>query len=195
MAITPPSFTPPNVEQLDGSAFQGVNCMCAAFATLVRRATKNQKRPTSKRIRELTHDRQGGCNMRQVRQVGIDYYDVRATLLQPIEWDKLMLFAKNGRGFLLSILYGPISGTKHDCFRNNFHDNHAVFVNGMAQDGHLIWGDPGADGRYRNCPKGFQHVSRKLAKRAAGQLDLQGLGAAGSQPLGHGLAYALLCPK
>jgi hypothetical protein len=193
--ITPAPYRPPFVKQLDGSRFQSFNCNCASDAMLVRRVTRNAKKPSAATIRRLTGDIHGGTNLNQVHQVNKQDYHFESVLKQPIDWDELMDLAKAGRGFILQLRYARIAATKHDCFRRKFKDNHSIFVNGMAQDGHLVGGDPGADGRYSGCPKGWQHYSKRLLRLAAGELDLSGLGTAAYRPLGAGRAYALLVPK
>lgn len=183
------------VKQLDGSRYQGANCNCASDAMLINRATKGAKSPTSARIRTLTGDTSGGTNLTQVQTVNSRYFGITSYKKQPIDWDELMVRAKNGRGFILQVYYKRIAGTKYDCFRGRFKDNHSVWINHMNPDGTLRGADPGADGRYRGCPKGYQNYPRSLLKRAAGDLDLSGLGTSSYRPLGYGNAYVLLAPK
>lgn len=185
----------PFVKQLDGSRFQGTNCNCASDAMLVRKATGGRKMPTASIIRKLTNDTFGGTNLRQVHDVNRAHYGLRSVLLQPTSWDDLMARARNGRYFILQLRYQPLRYTRFDCFRNNFGDNHSIFVIGMNADGTLRAADPGADGRYKGCPKGYQNYPQSLLKEAAGKLDLSGLGTSAYRPLGVGKAYALLGPR
>jgi hypothetical protein len=185
----------PPVYQLDGSRFQGFNCNCASDAMLIARSTHGAQRPTSRRIRTLTGDTSGGTNLRQVHSVNKNHYHIGSVLWQPIPWDDLMDHARNDRGFILQMSYAPLANTVHDCFRHRFKDNHSIWINHMTRYGNLRGMDPGADGRYRGCPKGYQSYKPALLKKAAGMLDLSGLGTAANRPLGFGKAYALLAPK
>ena len=182
------------VKQLDGSRFQGSNCNCASDAMLINRATRGAKRPSSATVRKLTGDTFGGTNLRQVHDVNRVHYGFRSVLQQPIAWDELMERARAGRGFILQLYYQPLRYTRFDCFRHNFGDNHSIWINHMNADGTLRGADPGADGRYRGCPSGYQNYPRALLKRAAGKLDLSGLGTSSYRPLGDGKAFALLSP-
>lgn len=183
------------MKQLDGSRFQGTNCNCASDAMLINRATKGMKRPTASTVRKLTGDTFGGTNLRQVHDVNRVHYGIRSVLQQPTPWGELMDRARNGRGFVLQIRYQALRYTRFDCFRHNFGDNHSIWINHMNANGTLHGADPGADGRYRGCPSGYQNYPQALLKKAAGQLDLSGLGTATYRPLGFGKAYALLAPK
>ncbi len=185
----------PFVKQLDGSRFQGFNCNCASDAMLVRKASGGKHAPSSARIRQLTGDTSGGTNLRQVHNVNVGSYHIASVLQQPTGWDLLMKRAKNQRPFVLQIGYRSIAGTKFDCFRGRFKDNHSIFVIGMNANGTLRAADPGADGRYAGCPKGYQNYPQSVLKKAAGELDLSGLGTAAYRPLGFGKAYALLAPR
>lgn len=182
------------VKQLDGSRYQGSNCNCASDAMLIRRATHGVKRPSASTIRKLTHDTFGGTTLRQVQIVNSSDYGIKSYLKQPIDWDELMDKARNKRGFILQIGYQALRYTKYDCFRHNFGDNHSIWINHMNADGTLRGADPGADGRYKGCPTGYQNYPRALLKKAAGQLDLSGLGTKSYRPLGAGRAYALMAP-
>jgi hypothetical protein len=187
-------YVAPPVKQLDGSRFQGSNCNCASDAMLVARATHGAKRPSSARIRTLTRDQVGGTNLSQVHTVNVNVYGIKSVRKQPIDWAVLMEKARNGRGFVLQLTYKPIASTKYDCFRGRFKDNHSIWVNHMNANGTLHACDPGADGRYKGCPKGYQDYPQALLRKAAGMLDLSGLGTSSYRPLGEGRAYALLCP-
>lgn len=187
-------FVPTPVKQLDGSRFQGTNCNCASDAMLVARATHGRRTPSSARIRRLTGDTVGGTNLRQVHDVNRREFGFVSVLKQPIDWALLMERARNDRGFVLQIYYKPLASTRFDCFRGNFKDNHSIYINSMNADGTLRGADPGADGRYKGCPKGYQNYPQSLLRKAAGMLDLSGLGTSSYRPLGEGRAYALLCP-
>ena len=182
----------PFVKQLDGSTFQGSNCNCASDAMLIAVQSGGKYRPSSARVRRLTRDQAGGTNLRQVHDVNTNVFKIRTVLKQPISWADLMAKAKAGRPFILQVYYKPISPTKYDCFRRKFQDNHSIFVIGMNADGTLRAADPGADGRYKGCPKGYQNYPQSLLKKAAGMLDLTGLGTTHYRPLGDGKAYALM---
>jgi hypothetical protein len=161
---------------------------------LVSRATRGVKHPTASTIRKLTGDTYGGTNLRQVHDVNRVHYGIESRIKQPIDWADLMDRARAGRGFILQLRYQALRYTRFDCFRHNFGDNHSIWINKMNLDGTLRGCDPGADGRYRGCPNGYQNYPRWLLKKAAGQLDLSGLNTAAYRPLGAGLAYALLAP-
>lgn len=181
------------VGQLDGTKYQGFNCMPWSDSKLVDRATQGRNKPSAPRIRTLAGDYSGGLNMTQVQAVDTKYYGFTPRKFMPIAWTDLMALPHE-RGFLLSIGYGPIAGTRYDCFRGRFKDNHAIYVQGRLVDG-LDEADPGADGRYTGCPHGYQKLPFSLARQAAGALDLSGLGTSGYRPLGAGKAYVLLAPK
>lgn len=183
------------VYQLDGSRFQGFNCGPSSDAVFVRRATHGSRRPSARGIRTRTGDTSGGVNLRQLHSVNVVDFHIRGVLYQPIDWDMLMDHARNDRGFILSIWYGVLQSTSHDCFRGKFKDNHDIFVNHLTRYGNLRYFDPGADGRYRGCPHGWQSIKPAVLRQAAGKLDLSGLGTEAYRPLGVGKAYALLVPK
>ena len=179
--------------QLDGTRYQGLNCMPWSNSKLVDRATQGRSKPSAPRIRSLANDYSGGLNMTQVQTVDTNYFGFTPRKFMPIAWTDLMGLTQD-RAFLLSIGYGPIAGTKYDCFRGRFKDNHAIYVNSRLVSG-LDEADPGADGRYTGCPHGYQVLPFSLARQAAGALDLSGLGTSGYRPLGAGKAYVLLAPK
>lgn len=181
--------------QLDGSRFQGFNCGPASDSVYIRRATHGSRRPSSRGIRARTGDTSGGTTLRQLQDVNISDFGIRGVLFQPIAWDDLMAYARADRGFMLDIWYGVLRPTSHDCFRRRYSDNHRIYVNHMTRFGNLRYFDPGADGRYAGCPRGWQSIKPAVLKEAAGKLDLSGLGTNAYRPLGVGKAYALLVPK
>lgn len=181
------------VKQLDGSAYQGANCMAAGDAMLVARATQNTKRPTGATIRRLTGDTYGGLNMSQVQDVDARYYGFTPRRFQPMAWTDVLALGQD-RPFGICVGYGPIEDTSHDASRHRFRDNHFMFVPRRTSTGFKV-GDPLADGRYAGCPNGYQVYSFSLLRRAAGALDLSGLGTSAYRPLGDGKAYILLGPK
>lgn len=190
MAIYKPAY---GVGQLDGSRWQGFNCMPWSDSKVVDRVTHGRQTPSAPRIRTLANDYSGGLNMTQVQTVDSRYYGFTPRKFMPIAWTDLMGLAQD-RAYLLCVGYGPISNTRYDCFGGRFRDNHAVYVNSRMVNG-LDEADPGADGRRLGIPHGYQVLPFSLARQAAGALDLSGLGTSGYRPLGAGKAYVLLAPR
>lgn len=164
------SCTAAEVPQLDGGPYQGGDCVAAADAMLIERSTCGAQHPTAKHIRFLTEDTSGGLLLDQVRYVNRAAYGIVSEQDNSFDITKLPA-AMEHRGGIVLFSYGPIAGTKYDCFRGNFHGNHGVWAdsyNAVKRTYRIA--DPGADGRYPGCPKGYQDYPAALLRKAAGLL-------------------------
>lgn len=182
------------VKQLDGCSYAsgGLNCTAASTAMLLYRASRGRVKRTSCQIRSQTGDTSGGLNLDQMKQLLSARYGIETRLYRPISQKSLLLINRSGYPVVEQVGYRPIAATDHDCFRHSFTGGHAIFVS-YATSSWAKVGDPGADGRYRGCPDGFQHYGLSLLATALDALPL-GRGTLGSEA-GPGHAYALVGPK
>lgn len=158
---------PPDYEQLDGSAHAGGNCVPTSDAALLDRASQGAIKTNGAHIRALTGDTSGGLTLDQVRFVNQAYYGIASFQENDELWAVFTAKMKT-RGAIVLVSYSVIAGTSHDCFRGNFRGNHALYVDGKNADGTWRVLDPGADGRYSGCPKGYQRYTDAFLKKAAG---------------------------
>jgi hypothetical protein len=165
------TYRPTFVRQGDGSPAQWDNCAAATGAMDLDRDTRGVLRTTGARVRQLTGTTSGGLTLSQIdgallRGFGPrDHLDVRPR----IPFDEAMNHLRIGQGAELFFSYRPLVGTRFDCFSGRFDGIHAAWMNELSPDGTLIyWGDPGADGRRADVPKGFQWIPVSLVRQAAG---------------------------
>lgn len=163
-----PIYVPPPITQLDGSAFAGGNCVATTNAMLLERASAGEIKTTGGHIRMLTGDTSGGLTLDQVRYVDLAFYGVGTAQVNKERWADFIGRMEH-RGAIVLVRYNVIAGTAHDCFRGGFFGNHALYVNKRNPDGSWQVMDPGADGRYKGCPKGYQTYSDAFLRKAAGQ--------------------------
>ncbi|HEU4571475.1 MAG TPA: hypothetical protein VFR93_02225, partial [Candidatus Limnocylindrales bacterium] len=164
MALAPDLFVP----QLRPCDFMpgGYNCTAAAAAMLLFRASRGNVKRAACTIRRQTGDRSGGLNLDQIKTVLEDDYGIDGLrLYRPISQKSLLLINRSGFPVVEQVGYRPIAATDHDCFRHSFTGGHAIFVSYATSSWAKI-GDPGADGRYRGCPDGFQHYGLSLLATA-----------------------------
>ncbi len=181
------------VKQLDGCTFMpgGFNCTCASDAMWLYRASQGRVHTTSCAVRTATGDRSGGTNLTQVDSVNRSKFGVTGgRIYRPISATLLTQMVATGRyGFIIQVLYAPLSGTKYDCWGGNFNGNHAMYISGPgAAAGTWRVADPGADGRRGQIPRGYQDIPAALMLQAAARLDI------GGRSLGSGKAYVYVTP-
>lgn len=177
------------VEQLDGSQYQGFNCVAADDAMFLDRATQGAIRTSGAHIRSVTGDTSGGLTLDQIRYVNRVFFSVDGDQHNKMSWADFKTELKH-RGAVLLIRYAPLVGTAHDCFRGNFSGNHGLYISEELAGGGFSYVDSGADGRYPGCPNGYQTITEALLRKCAAQLITGFSGPA----LGDGFAQALFGP-
>lgn len=183
------------VKQLDGCTYHspGDNCNCAAGAMLLFRASQGRIHLTSCQVRVRTGDRSGGTNLEQVQKIATSY-GIKTTLYRPGLFPKVQQLIESGRyGAIIQIGYRILRNTAWDCFEGQFAGGHSVFVS-AGTSAHAREGDPGADGRRADTPRGYQSMPWDLLERAASGLPLDDAGTLLSDEFGSGRVYALLTP-
>jgi hypothetical protein len=165
------TYRPAFVRQGDGSPAQWDNCAAATGAMNLDRDTRGVLRTTGARVRQLTGQSYGGLTLAQIDAALLkgfgprDHLDVRPK----ISFVDAMTHLRAGQGAELFYSYRPLVGTRFDCWSGRFAGIHASWMNELSPDGTLIyWGDPGADGRRADVPKGFQWIPVSLVRQAAG---------------------------
>lgn len=146
------------------------NCTCYSGAMAGEYHTCGAKKPTGKRVRELTGDTRGGTTLIQVdaalyRGWGIDL-DTRIGS-QKLTWDQFEAKINAGRGAILQGSYAVIQGTRFQGDAN-FTGNHAVYVP-------PTWAvmDPLCDGRRPGIYRYHgERYPKDLLRRFAGTLEL-----------------------
>ncbi|HEV8489046.1 MAG TPA: hypothetical protein VGQ58_04600 [Candidatus Limnocylindrales bacterium] len=165
------TYRPGFVRQGDGSSAQWDNCAAATGAMDLDRDTRGAQRTTGAKVRQLTGTTSGGLTLPQIDAALVrgfgprDHLDVRPKLA----WDQAMAHIRAGQGAEVYFSYRPFVGTPYDCFSGRFAGIHAAWANELSADGtKLYWGDPGADGRRSDVPRGFLWVPVSLVRSAAG---------------------------
>jgi hypothetical protein len=165
------TYRPGFVRQGDGSPAQWDNCAAATGAMDLDRDTRGGMTTTGARIRQLTGTISGGLLLSQIDAALLkgfgprDHLDVRPKIAFVDAMNHLRL----GQGAELYFSYRPLIGTKFDCFSGRFAGIHAAWMNELSADGTAIyWGDPGADGRRADVPRGYQWIPVSLVRQAAG---------------------------
>lgn len=180
------------VRQLDGCTYMGggFNCTCASEAMWLYRASQGRVHLTSCQVRTETGDRSGGTNLTQVDAVSRHHGITGGRIYRPISATLLESLVATGKyGFIIQVLYLPLSNTPFDCWSGNFKGNHAMYVSGPgAKPGTWRVADPGADGRRQGIPTGYQDIPSNLMLKAAAMLDI------GGRALGGGKAYVYATP-
>lgn len=178
------------VNQLDGSIYAGLNCAAASDAMALFRASQGAIHTTGAHIRALTHDTSGGLNLPQLVDVNDSAYSIATPQYNRLVWADFDAYLAQGRGAVLLVRYNVLANTKYDCFRHKFLGNHAIYIARKNPDGTYHGCDPGADGRYLGCPKGYQDYPAALLKLGAANLI-----AAYNRPLGAGYAQVMFTPR
>lgn len=158
-------------KQLDGSAWEGLNCNCAVCRSQIQFATGGKADPSVHEVRlrtlnkDGTFDRTGGTRLDQMAAVAATYgviLEVHYGVEFARAWDWLHdeTLALN-----FSILYEPLHGTRHDACPG-FDGNHAV----GGHDGSI--GDPLADARRAGIPLGMAVWEKALLREVTGALNI-----------------------
>jgi hypothetical protein len=185
------------VKQLDGCGYLvdgvpsgGFNCTCAVEAMWLFRASGGRINVTACECRRRTGDRSGGTHLGQMEDVSESFGITGGKVYRPIATTTALgLIATRRYGTHWQGSYSVLADTPYDCFRGRFRGNHDWYISGPGtRAGTLRVADPGADGRYDGCPRGYQDIPISLMSLAAARLDV------GSRMLGTGLLYAYFTP-
>lgn len=180
-------------KQLDGCTYcsGGLNCTCACHSMWEFRASGGRVRRTACAVRIATGDKVGGTNLEQMQKLATAK-GIPSTLWRPGSFDKLRELMQTGRyGAHLQGGYSILAGTAWDCFEDNFHGNHDLYLSAGGAN-NVREGDPGADERRGDIPSGYQSMPWDLAERFAGALDVGGVTLRAKY--GVGKVYALITP-
>jgi hypothetical protein len=174
-----PSF---GVGQLDGSAYEGLNCTCWSASRAANDDSCGAHKPSASSVRIWTGDTSGGTNLAQVDDalrvhVGIDL-DTRYRY----PWSEFVRRVNGGASAILQGWYSPIRDSRFGA-SETFGGNHAMLVTPR-----LVAMDPLADGRRTGIYKYHgEAYPATLLRTFAARLNI---GSGRYVPLGDGLVYA-----
>ena len=177
------TYRPRQVDQLDGSRYEGLNCNCAAAAMALDRHTLGKDRTTGAYVRALTGDTSGGTNLAQVDAALNKRWNVNLDVRYGLSFDAFMDKIQAGHG---AILQGSCLATKGTTYQESesFAGNHSWFVNSHNADGFLCY-LPLGDARRAGITDSPRRIPKSVVYKFAGLLDL-GTGTR----LGMGKVYA-----
>lgn len=184
-AVYRPAFVP----QLDGSAYGGLNCTCAATAIAIDRATLGATTTSGAAVRAATGDTSGGTNLPQNADAAATF-GVDLVVYSGITTSAGLALLDEGRGMVLQGGYAAIRGTRWQG-SEVFDENHALFVNERRPNPNVAGGyewlvyDPLADGRRPGIARSPHWIPQAVMLNFAARL------AFGSNLLGSGRLYAM----
>ena len=164
-------YTPAFQDQINSFDSLGPSsCTCYSGAMAGEYHTCGAKKPTGKRVRELTGDTSGGTTLLQVDEALQKGWDIDLDTRigsAKLTWDEFVAKINAGHGAILQGSYLAFHGTKFDA-SPNFTGNHAIYV----PPGWAVM-DPLADGRRAGIYKYHGEVyPQSLIKKFAGLLVL-----------------------
>lgn len=176
------SYLPTFVKQLDGSAYQGVNCTCASACMAADYDSLGKIRLNPNQVRIWTGDTSSGTTLGQIDQALRTHVGVDLDTQYRLSWSTFASRIDQGQGAILQGWYRPIRDSRF-AGSETFGGNHAMFV----PPG---WGvmDPLADGRRTGIYKYHgEAYPQSLVRSFAGKLNV---GGSSYKALGDGLVYA-----
>lgn len=189
------AYRPAQVNQLDGSQYQGLNCTCAVGAMALDRTTLGGKRSTGAVIRQATGDTKGGTTQRQVADAIFNKWSVMLQVNTPFPIDQAWKYLDEGQGIMLAGQASATRGTKWQA-DENFGGNHQWFDNERRKNSqvaggyeHLIF-DPLADGRRPGIAKSPFWIPEAYVHQFTSRLNVAANPASNYVALGLNQVYA-----